>query len=288
MLIKKAFIVLMVIAITMIFCVVAWSEPNPKQTISQSKSGKLAQQKSAKQETPSEKFVTTQQLIDAISHVIEATADKTKPKQNPPSPDNSSYWFSFFLTIFTGLLVLVGAGQCYIIFKTLKETQVVAKAATDSAQVAETALHVAERAYLKIEKFEVVNFSTGDHLNVRYEIHNVGHTPAQIMESLTIVDIVEKDSFKTPVYDIERGLIGPKQAFIQPDEKASMIGISKEPVTPEQFNSVQNDSKLIFTWGKITFRDVFGKTWVNGFGAVFSQVYGLTMMDGYIYTKEYE
>jgi hypothetical protein len=167
-------------------------------------------------------------------------------------------------------------------------TEKAADAAQKSAKVAEIALHVAEKAYLKIDSFEIVNFSIGHHLNVLYEIHNVGHTPAQIMESLTIVDIVEKDSFKTPIYDIEKGITGPKQAFIQPDEKASMIGISKEPVTLDEFNSVQNDIKLIFVWGKITFRDVFGKTWVNGFGAVFSQVYGLTMMDGYNYTKEYE
>ncbi len=170
----------------------------------------------------------------------------------------------------------------------LKIAQETAEAAKKSAEVAEIALYVAERAYLRIDNFRLDNFSIGHYLNVHYEIHNVGHTPAQIRESLTIVDIVEKNSFKTPIYDIERGISGPKQAFIQPDEKASMIGISKNIVTSEEFKCVTNNEKLIFAWGKIIFCDVFGKTWINGFGAVFSQVYGLTMMDGYNYTKEYE
>jgi len=67
-----------------------------------------------------------------------------------------------------------------------------------------------------------------------------------------------------------------------------MIGISKNPVTSDQFDSVQDNSKLIFVWGKITIRDVFDKIWINGFGTVFSKTYGITTMDGYNYTKEYE
>jgi len=89
-----------------------------------------------------------------------------------------------------------------------------ADAATNSAKVAETALHVAERAYLRINNFEVVNFRISQHLNIRYEIHNVGHTPAEIIESLTIVDVVPKAFFKTPGYDIDKAFIGPKEAFI--------------------------------------------------------------------------
>lgn len=288
MLRKRTLVTLIVMVISMAFCLAAWSEPNPKQPISQSKSSKLSTEKPSNQEKPIKDAVTFQILVEAISRAIDASAEKPKAYQNPRQPDNSTFWFSLFLVIFTGVLATVAIFQFFVLKSTLRETQVVAKAATDSARVAETALHVAERAYLKIANFKLVNFSKGDHINVSYEIHNVGHTPAQLVESLTIVDVVEKDSFKIPVYDIEKGLIGPKQAFIQPDEKASMIGISKEPVTLEQFNSVQNDKKLIFAWGKITFRDVFGKTWVNGFGTVFSKVYGITAMDAYNYTKECE
>src|SRR3974390_1921860 len=94
---------------------VAWSQPNHKQAISQNNINKLTQQKISNQENPPIQFVTPQQRVDAISHAIEATADKAKANQNTRPRGNSSYWFSFFLTVFTGLLVLVGAGQCYII-----------------------------------------------------------------------------------------------------------------------------------------------------------------------------
>lgn len=273
--------------ITISFCFAAWSEPNPQQTIAQGKSGKLAAQKTNNQKNPTENTVTIQILVDAISRAIDASAEKAKAYQNPPPPDNSPWWFSLFLVIFTGVLAAVAIFQFFVLKNTLKETQKVANAAIDTAKVAETALHVAERAYLRIDSFELFAFAIGEYINIKYEIHNVGHTPAQIIESLTIVDIVEKNSFKTPIYDIERGISGPRQAFIQPGEKASMIGISKKIVTPEEFHSVKNNDKLIFTWGKIIIRDVFGKMWINGFGAVFSQVFGLTMMDGYNYTKEY-
>lgn len=269
--------------------VMAWSQPIKKQTIPQSKSRELTQQETSNQQNPPTQFVTPQQMIDALTRAIEASNDKSKTTQNPPPPDNSSWWFSLFLVIFTCGLVIVGGIQCYIIFKTLKATQVVAKAAQDSAEVAVDALHVAERAYLKFDKFELVNFSIGQHINVTYEFHNVGHTPAQIIESLTIVEIVEKDSFsKAPNYDIERGISGPKQTFIQPNEPGTMIGISKNVVTIDDFNAVTNNNRLVFVWGKITFSDAFGKIWVNGFGTVFSKTFGITSMDGYNYTKEYE
>jgi hypothetical protein len=210
--------------------------------------------------------------------------------------------YELLLTIFTGLLALftyrlwkatanlykVSQEQSRDMKTSLSITQESASAAKKGAEVAEKALHVAERAYLRIENFEVRQFNIGNHINVHYEIHNVGHTPAQIIESLTIVDIVERDSFTTPVYDVDKGITGPKHSFIQPGEKASMIGISKNPVTPEQYQAVQYDDKLIFVWGKITFCDVFDKIWINGFGTAFSQTFGITTMDGYNYTKEYK
>ncbi len=288
MLRKVAFIVLMVLIITMIFCFVSWSEPNPKQTISQGKTGKLSAQKTTDQIKPADNIVTNQQLIDAISRAINATAQKAKTTQNPTQSDNSTFWFSLFLVIFTGVLATVAIFQFFVLKSTLKETQVVAKAATDSAEVAEKALNIAERAYLKIDSFELVQFGTGHHINISYEIHNVGHTPAQIIESLTIVDIVDKKIPETPNYDIEKGISGPKKAFIQPTDKAAMIGISKKIVTFDEYNSVNNNNKLIFVWGKIIFSDAFGKIWINGFGAAYSPVFGITMMDGYNYTTEYK
>lgn len=288
MLRKIAFAALTVMIITMTFSFVAWSEPNPKQTKSQGKSEKLSAQKTTDQIKPADNIVTNQQLIDAISRAIDAAAQKAKTTQNPSPPDNSTFWFSLFLVIFTGGLVAVGIAQWYIIFNTLKETQKVANAAIEGAIVAKTALQVAERAYLKIDKFEFVNFEVNKFPRVTYEIHNAGHTPAQIIESLTIIDIVDKSFPAVPIYDSEIGTIGPKHSFIQPDEKRGMIGTRKRVVTSEEIKSINDNTKLIFTWGKIIFCDIFDKLWIIGFGAILTDVLGTVLMDGYNYTKEYE
>lgn len=180
MLIKRSFAILIVL-ITAMVCFSAWSEPEPKQTISDSKSGKLTTQESIKQKNPPPDYVTTQQLIDAISHAIEATADKAKTNYNSSPPKDFSGLFQLLLTIFTGFLVLVGAGQCYIIFKTLKETKKAADAAKDSAD----ALPAIERAYvfsnIEINK-DMSDPDTVRDFEAELWLKNHGKTPAIIKE----------------------------------------------------------------------------------------------------------
>jgi len=167
------------------FSVESWSEPIQKQAKSQSKSGKLPEQKSKNQQKPTENIITTQILVDAISRAIDAYTQKTKATQNPLPPDNSYWWFSFFLTIFTGLLVVVGGIQCYIIFNTLKETQKAANAAKESAD----ALPTMERAYLfsKVEpsrEIKIIHegFEYDKGLEALLFVKNYGKTPAIIKE----------------------------------------------------------------------------------------------------------
>ncbi|MGB9292277.1 MAG: hypothetical protein WCB64_03045, partial [Desulfobaccales bacterium] len=178
MLRKRAFIALVVTAISITSCIMACSQPINKQTVGNGKTGKLSQQKTSKQENPPPQYVTHQQMVDAIIRAIDASNEKSNTYQPPSPPNKFSGLFQLLLTIFTGGLVIVGGIECYIIFNTLKETQIVAKAAIDSAEVAKMALQVAERAYLKIDKFEFFNFEVNKFPRVTYEIHNVGHTPA--------------------------------------------------------------------------------------------------------------
>ena len=199
----------------MLVCSISWSEPNPQQAPSKSKSGKLSTQKSTSQEKTSEKFVTTQQLIDAISHAIEATADKAKATQNPPPPDNSLYWFSFFLTIFTGLLVVVGAGQCYIIFKTLHETKKAGDAANISANEArrsvemlEKQMVVSQRAFVYVKTFHAHSINIKNNIKRKIissewqdimpwkviiipEWHNIGNTETKNMFTHSAVRLTD-------------------------------------------------------------------------------------------------
>ena len=185
MLIKRIFIAL-IILIAVSLCLPAWSEPNPQQAVSEGKSGKLTKQKRPEQKDPSNSFVTTQQLIDAISYAIEATADKAKATQNPSPPDNLPWLFSLLLTIFTGGLVLVGGVQCYIIFKTLRATTITANAARDSANIAKDTLYIAERAYIAVDNFNLGKYKEEftykwieetKEILVDADIVNIGHTP---------------------------------------------------------------------------------------------------------------
>ncbi|MFZ0052294.1 MAG: hypothetical protein WAK96_11015, partial [Desulfobaccales bacterium] len=128
--------------------------------------------------------------LDAITRTIDASNEKNKSAQNPLPPDNSQWWFSLFLVIFTCCLVIVGGIQCYIIFNTLRETQVVAKAATDSARVADQALQISQRAYLTIDQISLKNPLQQDKIPVvQLKIINNGRTPAQVIEIFSKIDI---------------------------------------------------------------------------------------------------
>ncbi len=181
---KRIFIALIVL-IAVSLCLSAWSEPNPKQPISQGKSGKLAAQKTSNQENPTKNIVTLQILIDAISRAIDASAEKAKAYQNPPPPDNSSWWFSFFLVTFTGVLAAVAIFQFFVLRNTLRETHKAASAAKDSAD----ALPIMERAYIfsKVKPNREINiadsrFEPGNGFEARLYLKNYGKTPAIIKE----------------------------------------------------------------------------------------------------------
>jgi hypothetical protein len=106
-------------------------EPQP-----QSKSSQLPEDNGAPQPAPSINFPTPQQITEAIASGIERSEKKHEENHPAPPPDNISWWLNFFLVIFTGGLVVVGAAQCYLIFRTLKATEVAANAANLSAQAA--------------------------------------------------------------------------------------------------------------------------------------------------------
>jgi hypothetical protein len=248
------------LVIILINCSVLWSEQNPKQTISKAKSGKLATQKSIKQITQSDNAVTTQQFIDAISHAIEATADKAKTTQNIPPPDNSSYWFSCLLTIFTGLLVLVGAGQCYTIFKTLKETQKAADAADASAK----ALPIMERAYVfskvipsrKIEIFhEGFDYDKG--LEAILYLKNHGKTPA----------IIKEIAFYGYKYDshindklVVMNVHAPRESFIGHDEEFEEDRYGFIFITKDEWIGLCTDKPKLYIYcvGYVKYTTIFG------------------------------
>lgn len=242
------------------FCSVVFSQPTQKQSIAQDKSKKLTKQKTTDQQKPSEQFITPQQMIDAITRGIDASNEKYKATPNTPPPKDFSGLYQFLLTIFTGGLVFVGGVQCYIIFKTLKETQVVAKAATDSAEVAENALISGKRAYVFVKKITSTIESSDRmegldkdwHITMFFE--NTGDTPTKDMIGDVNSDSFDDripDDFDYPdsMRDKIRLVIGPKQTI------KHFISFPVYHV-----DHIFEQGKRIYVWGWVDYNDVFKDT----------------------------
>ncbi len=104
------------------------------ESLPQNKSSQLPADNGNAQPAPPINFPTIQQITEAISNVVEHSEKKHEEGYPAPPSDNASWWLNFFLVIFTGGLLAVGAAQCFLIFWTLKATQIAADAAKLSAQ----------------------------------------------------------------------------------------------------------------------------------------------------------
>lgn len=287
-------IIIAVLLIGMFFCSASLSKPNPNQPISQGKSGKLTKQKSTKQITPPPDFMTAQQLIDAIHYAIESITNKAKATQNSRPPDNYSYWFSLFLVIFTGGLVVVGIIQCYIIFKTLNATTIAANAAKDSANIAKDTLYIAERAYIAVDNFNLGRYKEEfvykwiektKEILVDADIVNIGHTPGFVKEIFAEWDVVN-DIPAEPTYNE----IKFSSLIINPGRPRSFAIVRKTPMTEGEYDSVRNGIDILLVWGKVIYADKFGKIHAAGFGVKWipPEINVFVPVLGYNYDFEYE
>src|SRR5579863_10676281 len=102
---------------------------SPQHPPTQNKNAALGTNKSQPQPTPTVNFPTAQEMSETIANGVNRAREEYDAKHPAPPPDNSAWWFNFWLVVFTGGLVLVGAGQCYLIFRTLGATTTAANAA---------------------------------------------------------------------------------------------------------------------------------------------------------------
>lgn len=111
------------------------AQPSPESQ-PQNKSSPLSAQQSRAQPTPSVNVLTPEQITKSIADGINAAAKQYETRHPTSPPDNFGWWFNFLLVTFTGGLVTIGAGQCFLFYWTLKATQIAADAANLSAQAA--------------------------------------------------------------------------------------------------------------------------------------------------------
>ncbi len=225
---------------------ILWSEPNPQQPVRQRESGNLSEEKSTEQKTPSDIFVTNQQLIDAIGRAIEASANKAKAEQNPYPSDNSSWLFSLGL-------VLVGGLQCYIIFKTLKETQKAANAAKKSADVAIST----QRAYVLLKEINPLRVTDGQKTKVLQwqfttSFENSGNTPAINMLIQVKLKISETPEIPGP-QEYKYGFDVAQTRKLAP---RTIIRIQPVSVSADDITAIHNATRHLYIFGVIIYNDI--------------------------------
>jgi hypothetical protein len=149
---------------------VAQSQPKPEP---QNKPRTLGAQQSPAQPTPPVDLLTPEQIKKAIADGVNAAAKEYEARHPAAPPDNSGWWFNFWLVAFTGALVVVGVGQSYLIFWTVEATQTAANA----AEVQTKDIRILQRAYIAVEP-RGIDLTTDVKLVGQIVFKNVGRLPA--------------------------------------------------------------------------------------------------------------
>jgi hypothetical protein len=250
-------------------CLIAWgaSAQSPQHPQTQNKNGALSTNKTQPQPSPTINFPTLQQIANAIANGIERAREEYDAKHPAPPPDNSGWWFNFWLAAFTGGLVVVGAAQCFLIFGTLKATQKAADAAKDAA----VALPWLERAYIFIENITSKDFdasltlggTTKGRFAIDYSFKNHGRTPAILRDiriyalcltsGLPSVEILELEIYRVP------SVIGANQSSLRHTYIVQIEGW--------QYERLKDGADKIFFYGVLGYVDVFRNRQELGFCA---------------------
>ena len=166
----------------------AQSQPKPQP---QSKSSPLSEQERPAQPAPASGVLTPQQIEQSITDGIEAAAKQYEANHPATPPDNSGWWFNFWLVIFTGGLVVVGAAQCYLIFGTLR-------AAQNSIDLARDDFNATHRPWISVTYVAIsVGLSWAERnavLGLNVFCKNTGNSPAiRVSLAATIFPFLTND-----------------------------------------------------------------------------------------------
>jgi hypothetical protein len=205
----------------------------------QIKTSPFSEQQRPTQPPPPANFLTSQQIMQSIADGIDAAAKQYEARHPPTPPDYSSWWFNFLLVVFTGGLVIVGAGQGFLTFATLKTTQIAAEAAKRAAELAEK--H--ERAYLVPG---VSSLSWNDELKVAVfsmSVSNDGRTMGLLKKLYWQFSEIEPTG--TPSYDE-----GDSRSF-----DVSFPGNTPAKTLPLVFNTITDRPQYFF--GYVEYVDIF-------------------------------
>jgi hypothetical protein len=152
------------------------------------------------------------------------------------------------ITIFTGLLVLVGASQVWFLRNTDKATTKAANAAKASADAVVSQL----RSYLQI-RLEITGIDEPGPRVVTGELRNTGQTPAFDISHWTAIGC---DKWPTEMtFDKPSVIVGGSKFTLGPTEK-SHFGPSLQ-LSDAQISGLKAGDLALFVWGRVEYRDAF-------------------------------
>jgi hypothetical protein len=162
--------------------------------------------------------------------------------------DENSPWLDP-ISIFTGLLVLVGGGQVWFLYQTNKGTQKTAEAAKQSADAVVGQL----RAYVFIDAYEIRNFGTDKPLEGWMMLKNSGSTPAHDLERSAKLFYSPYPAVEFPEIDWPGG-----KGYLAPGGEVFFGPIPlPRALTPEENERIIAGTHAVYLFGKIRYTDVF-------------------------------
>lgn len=219
----------------------------------QHKTSQLTAQNAPTQPSPSANFLTEEQISKAIADGINAAAGQYDARHPSPPPDSSGWWFNLLLVVFTGGLVAVGAGQCYLVFRTLRATETAAKAAQESADAVVSQL----RAYVHVGLSESPTIGDDRVLRAIVHVKNTGQTPAYdavIVSNIGIVSWPPPRPLEAIFVDTEASTV---VRISLPSGEASANIPEMPNVTAQEEAGLRAGAYRIVVWGKVNYTDAF-------------------------------
>lgn len=232
-----------------LFCTSVYAGSIPPIT-SQAKASNERQADASNQNNQSITFPSTSNLN--ISGKLEVHSDETKNCCN----QESSKWLDP-ITWFTLLLVIVGAGQAYFLWRAVNATN-------DSIKLARDEFLAAHPPKIIVRRVSVLH----DPLRIEYLILNVGHTDATIIESDAVIRIDTAESHLPfyPQYSGNRNVMG-NITIKRGEQMPSMKSFSSELTNSWELIE-KGDYRLIFN-GWITYQNPGGYRGYTAFGRIY-------------------
>ena len=149
-------------------------------------------------------------------------------------------------------LVIVGFGSLGFLYRQTNANIIAADAAKKSADTAETAMTLAERAYLSMIDAKMDAMTPGVPVRIAYHIKNFGNTPA-FVESMVFEIFPAKAAPVIPNYDHKAHTMS---LYLPPSAKAPSASKGQH-YAAAVIDDVMNDRQGVFFYGYFNFVDEF-------------------------------